>query len=121
MQWRALTAVCLVFSLISSVGAQDATALDALFRQAAERESGSAKDYASASRLYAEAARQGHTPSMVRLGYLKQSGTGVPPDLSGALGLFTQAAEAGNLDGQFMLGITYLQGYRDREGPSHRA
>jgi hypothetical protein len=117
MQWRASIAVCVVFSLISTVVAQDVAALDALFRQAAGRESGSTKDLAGASRVYAEAARQGHTPSMVRPGYLLQSGTGVPPDLSGALALFTRAANAGNLDGQFMLGITYLQGIGTAKDP----
>ena len=72
MKYRDSIAVCLVFCLIDSAAGQDSAALDALFRQAAERESGP-KDFAGAAALYEQAARQGHVPSMVRLGYLRQS------------------------------------------------
>lgn len=107
MRYRDLIAVFLVFCLVITAQAQDSAALAVLFRQAAERES---KDMAGAVRLYENSARQGHTPSMVRLGYLRQSGAGVPRDLPGAFALFTEAAKAGNLDGQFLLAMNYAQG-----------
>ena len=118
MTWRAAIAVCLVFCLAFPLAAQDPSALDALFRQAVERENGSVKDYGAASRLYAEAARQGHTPSMVRLGFLLQSGTGVSKDLPTALDLFTRAAKAGNRDGEFMLAMTHLHGLGTAKDPA---
>jgi len=39
---------------------------------------------------------------MVRLGYLLQSGNGVPQDLPGAFALYRQAADTGDPEGQFM-------------------
>lgn len=114
---RAPIAVCLVFCLAFRLSAQETAALDALFRQAVDRENGSAKDVAAASRLYAEAARQGHTPSMVRLGFLLQSGSGVSKDLPTALDLFTRAANAGNRDGEFMLAMTHLHGLGTARDP----
>jgi hypothetical protein len=118
MTWRAPIAVCLVFCLSFPLTAQDSSGPDALFRQAVARENGSPKDYAAASRLYADAARQGHTPSMVRLGFLLQSGTGVSKDLPTALDLFTRAAKAGNRDGEFMLAMTHLHGLGTAKDPA---
>jgi hypothetical protein len=116
MNCRTVIATCLVFSLVCSTAAQGTA--DALFRQAVERENGPTKDSAGAVRLYADAARKGHTPSMVRLGYLLQSGTaGITKNLPEALSLFTQAADAGNPDGQFMLALTYLQGVGTTKNP----
>lgn len=115
MTTRAFIASSLVCALVCSAAAQGTG--DALFRQAAEREAGPAKDSTGAARLYADAARQGHTPSMVRLGYLLQSGAGVTKDPAQALSLFTQAAQAGNTDGQFMLALTYLQGVGTTKNP----
>jgi TPR repeat protein len=47
---------------------------------------------------------------MVRLGYMMQLGTGMPQDWPGAFALYKQAAEAGELEGQFMYAISYSQG-----------
>jgi TPR repeat protein len=109
----------MVFSLVFSAGAQDRAALDALFRQAAERESGQAgpKDTATAARLYEQAARQGHVPSMVRLGYLRQSGEGVSQDQPEAFSLFSQAAKAGAADAKFLLTMSHAQEVGTRKDP----
>lgn len=115
MKYRVFVASCLVLSLVCSAATQGTG--DLLFRQAAERETGPAKDVGGAARLYADAARQGHTPSMVRLGYLLQSGAGVTKDVAQALSLFMQAANAGNPDGQFMLALTHLQGIGTTKNP----
>jgi hypothetical protein len=117
MRFRTLVALFLVITLVCSAAAQGPAAADALYRQAAEREMGAAKDTARAARLYADAARQGHTPSMVRLGYLLQSGAGVTKDPPQAFSLFMQAANAGNPDGRFMLALTYLQGVGTTKNP----
>jgi len=114
MRYRDVVAVFLVFCL-TTAEAQDSAALAVLFRQAAERES---KDIAGAVRLYEQSARQGHTPSMVRLGYLRQSGAGVARDLPGSFALFTEAAKAGNLDGQFLLAMSYAQGVGTAKDPA---
>ena len=106
MTYRGQIAVCLVICLVTPTAAQDSDAV-ALFRAAAEHET---KDPAGAVRLYGQAANQGHTPSMVRLGYLLQSGAGVTEDQPRAFALYTQAAKAGSLDGEFMLAMSYAQG-----------
>jgi len=65
---------------------------------------------AGAIRLYQQGVRQGHGPSMVRLGYLMQLGTAMPQDWPGAFALYKQAADTGDLEGQFMYAIAYAQG-----------
>src|SRR5580698_7658505 len=109
-------AVCLVFSLVFSAAGQDPAALDALFRQAAARESGQGapKDLAGAAALYEQAARQGHVPSMVRLGYLRQSGQGVSQNQPEAFSLYSQAAKAGDMDAKFLQAMSYAQGLGTR-------
>jgi hypothetical protein len=111
---RAIVAVSLL-SLIWQTSAQD---IDTLFRQAATLENGAAHDSAGAAPLYAQAARAGHTPSMVRLGYLLQSGTGVAPDVPQALALYKRAADAGDPNGQFMLALANLQGVGGTKNPA---
>ncbi len=119
MRCSDFVAVCLVFSLVFSAAGQDPAALDALFRQAAARESGQGapKDLPGAIRLYEQAARQGHVPSMVRLGYLRQSGQGVSQDQPEAFSLYSQAAKAGDADAKFLLAMSYAQGAGTRKDP----
>jgi len=119
MRYGDSIAVGLVFCLVFPHAGQDPAALDALFRQAAERESGQGgpKDPAGAARLYEQAARQGHLPSMVRLGYLRQSGEGVSQDQPEAFSLFGQAAKAGNADAKFFLAMSYAEGVGTRKDP----
>jgi len=47
---------------------------------------------------------------MVRPGYMMQLGPAMPQDLPGAFALYKRAAEAGNLEGQFMYAMSYAQG-----------
>jgi len=115
MRNRGFLAVSLACYLSVFAMAQDRAALDALFAQAAQLES---KDPAGANRLYDQAARQGHTLSMVKLGYRLLYGTGQPQDLPRAFSLFTTAAKAGNLDGQFLLALSYLQGLGTARNPA---
>jgi TPR repeat protein len=117
MRYRDSIAVCLVFCLVFSAAGQDAAALEALYRKAAERESGwgQPKDVAGAAQLYEQAARQGHVPSMLRLGYLRQSGEGVPQDQLGAFALFSEAAKARDADGEFFLAMSHAEGVGTRK------
>jgi hypothetical protein len=115
MRSRTLLAVSLALFLPPFVLAQDRAALDATFAQANHLES---SDPAGANRLYDQAARQGHTPSMVILGYRLIYGTGQPQDLPRAFSLFTAATKAGDLDGQFMLGLCYLEGLGTAKNPT---
>jgi TPR repeat protein len=118
MKYRDSIAVCLVFCLAVSAVGQDSAALNALYRKAGERESGygGPKDMAVAVQLYEQAARQGHVPSVVRLGYLRQSGEGVPQDQTGALELFSQAAKTGDAD-EFFLAMSHTEGVGTRKDP----
>lgn len=104
---RRLLSLGLAVLLPASAMAQDRAALNAIFRQANQLES---SDPAGANRLYDQAARQGHTPSMVILGYRLIYGTGQPQDRARAFSLFTAATAAGDLDGQFLLAECYLEG-----------
>jgi uncharacterized membrane protein YgcG len=120
MGYRGAIAICLVFSQVSFAIAQDAAALDALFRQAVAREygtGGTPQDLAGAARLYEQAAGQGHAPSMVRLGYMRQSGKGVAADLAGAAALYAEAARRGSLEGQYMQAICYVAGVGTPKDP----
>jgi TPR repeat protein len=110
-----LLALGLALLLPVSIMAQDRAALNAMFLQANQLES---RDPAGANRLYDQAARQRHTPSMVMLGYRLIHGTGQPQDLSRAFSLFTAATKAGDLDGQFLLGLCYLEGLATAKDPT---
>ena len=99
--------------MVSSPGVQAQMSPLELFRRAAEYENGSGgtkKDMDAAIRYYREATRQGHTPSMVRLGFLLQEGLGVKQDLPEAFELFTKAARAGDPFGQLLLAASYEYG-----------
>ena len=119
MRYSDSVAICLVFCLVFSAMGQDPAALDALYWKAAQRESGQGapKDLAAAAALYEQAARQGHVPSMLRLGYLRQSGEGVPQDKAGGLALFSQAAKAGDADGEFFVAMSHAQGVGTSKDP----
>lgn len=108
MRFRGLVALSTVFFLTTA----QVSPADAVFWQAFDLEQGAkgTKDVAGAIRLYEQGARQGHVPSMVRLGYMKQLGTGMPQDLKGAFALYRQAADTGNLEGQFMHAVSYAEG-----------
>jgi|RhiMethySRZTD1v2_1073278.scaffolds.fasta_scaffold3375653_2 TPR repeat protein len=112
MRYRELVALGLAFFLTT---AQTSSA-DAVFWQAFDLETGAngTKDIPGATRLYQQGARQGHGPFMVRLGYMKQLGTGMPQDLRGAFALYKQSAETGTLEGQFMYALSYEQGSAPR-------
>ena len=116
MRFRELVALCMVFCLTT---AQTSSA-DAVFWQAFDLELGSdgTRDVAPAIRLYQQGVRQGHAPSMVRLAYMMQLGTALPQDLPGALALYKQAADAGDLEGQFMHALSYSQGVGTRKNPA---
>ena len=116
MRFRELVALCMVFCLTTA----QTSAVDAVFWQAFDLELGSngTRDLAGAIRLYQEGVRQGHGPSMVRLGYLTQLGNGMPQNLPGAFALYKQAAETGDLEGQFMYAISYLQGIGTQKNPA---
>ncbi len=116
MRSRELVALCMVFFLTTG----QTSSVDAVFWQAFDLELGSngTRDLAGALRLYEQGVRQGHAPSMVRLGYLKQAGRGMPQDLPGAFALYKQAADVGDVEGQFMHAISHAQGAGTKKNPA---
>jgi TPR repeat protein len=116
MRFRELVALGLVFCLTS---AQTSPA-DAVFWQAFDLEVGAngTRDVAGAITLYQQGTRQGHAPSMVRLGYQMHFGTALPRDLPGAFALYKQAADSGNREGQFMHAISTAQGLGTPKNPT---
>lgn len=119
MSLRGAVAAGLVLCHASFALAQDAAALDALYREAVTREyaAGKPSDPAGAAALYAQAARQGHALSMVRLGYMRQAGRGVAVDLPGALAMYAGAARAGNREGQYMEALCHAVGVGTPKDP----
>lgn len=115
MRFRGLVALCMVFCLTT---AQTSPA-DAVFWRAFDLEMGSngTRDVPGAIQLYQQGVRQGHGPSMVRLGYLMQLGTAMPRDWPDAFALYKQAAETGDLEGQFMYAIAHAQGVGAPKNP----
>lgn len=115
MRFRELVALCMVFCLTTA----QTSSGEAVFWQAFDLEVGSngTRDVPAAIRLYQQGVRQGHGPSMVRLGYLMQHGTAMPQDLPGAFALYRQAAETGDLEGQFMHALSHSQGVGTRKNP----
>jgi TPR repeat protein len=85
--------------------------VEAMFRQAASYErAGHVASLRQAAGLYRQAAEQGHAPSLVRLGYLYQTGRGVAQDPAMAVECFSAAADVGDVEGQFFLALAYLSG-----------
>jgi Sel1 repeat len=115
MRTSVFLAVTLAFCLPICAQTQDRAALNALFDRATQLES---TDPAGANQLYEQGARQGHAPSMAMLGYRLVYGIGGPQDLPRAFSLFTTATKAGNLDGQFLLALCYLEGLGTSKNPA---
>ena len=112
-RFRSLVVLFCIFSMCSPLGAQSQIGPPGLIQIAAKYETGDGQtkqDMGTAIRFYKDAARKGHTPSMVRLGYLYQVGLGVKQDLPAAFMQFSKAARAGNPVGQFLLAVSYEQG-----------
>lgn len=108
-------ALVLALSVPAAIIAQDRAALNEMFVRAVNTES---KDPAAADQLYEQAVKQGHTPSMVMLGYRLLDGIGEVQNRPRAFSLFTAAAKAGNVDGKFLLALSYLQGVGTEKNPA---
>ncbi len=68
------------------------------------------KDYATALRLFRQAADQGNAEAQHRLGVMYEFGIGVPQNFSEAFGLFSLAARQGFMRSQASLGLMYSDG-----------
>jgi len=71
------------------------------------------KDYATAMREFAPAAKQGNAEAEVYLGRMYLLGQGVPQDREEAIKWFKASADQGNADAQFFLGTIYLLPHKD--------
>jgi hypothetical protein len=70
----------------------------------------SRKDFEEAMRLHRQAAEQGDTDAMWRIGYLYGHGEGVPVDYVEAVRWFRKSADLGNHSGMHQLGVCYMRG-----------
>lgn len=77
---------------------------------AAEAGASSEADFKEAAALYASAAARGHAPSKVALGYLHETGRGLPKDPGKAYELYREGAEAGDISASYYLALAYAQG-----------
>ncbi len=66
-----------------------------------------AGDYEAALAEWRRLAEQGNANAQYNLGYLYDTGTGVPQDYAEAVRWFRLAAEQGNVQAQFNLGVMY--------------
>lgn len=67
-------------------------------------------DYASAFQQFSQAARRGHAPSQISLGWMYAQGLGVSQDDQQALYWYRQAADQGHPDARAILSIRRLGG-----------
>ena len=67
-------------------------------------------DYATALRLWRPLAAQGHVEAQLNLGFMYETGHGVPQDYAAALSLWRPLAAQGNARAQFFLGYMYETG-----------
>ena len=71
------------------------------------------KDYATALKRFAPAAKQGNAEAELYLGKMCLLGQGVPMDRNEAIKWFRASADQGNADAQFFLGTMYLLPRKD--------
>lgn len=69
------------------------------------------QDYATARRLYLEAAQQGHSKAQTNLGMMYYNGQGSPQNPTEAARWFTRAAEQNDPTAQYNLACLYRHGY----------
>jgi TPR repeat protein len=67
-------------------------------------------DYATALSLFRPLAAQGHVEAQLNLGFMYETGHGVPQDYAAALSLWRPLAAQGNARAQFFLGYMYETG-----------
>jgi len=68
------------------------------------------KDYKEAFRLWKPLAEQGHADIQRRLGYMYETGQGLPQHYKEAVRLYRLSAEQGDASAQYNLGMMYLGG-----------
>jgi uncharacterized protein len=71
------------------------------------------KDYATALKGFAPAAKQGNAEAELYLGKMYLLGQGVPNDRNEAIKWLKASADQGNADAQFFLGTIYLLPHKD--------
>jgi TPR repeat protein len=69
-----------------------------------------ADDFAAALACWQPLADAGHGPSAYRIGYMHETGQGVPLDATAAAAWYEKAAGAGDADAMAALGSLYLHG-----------
>ena len=72
---------------------------------------GQPQDFDLARDYFEQAAEQGHASSLVNLGLLYETGTGVKKDYQKAFSYYKQASDSGSPRGQTALGMMYMYGY----------
>jgi TPR repeat protein len=98
----AVAATVLLFSTASLVEA-------ASFRQGVS--AFNRQDYASASRIFIPLAEQGDPAAQTYLGFMFETGRGVPQNYTEAAMWYRRAAEQGDSLGQYSLGLLYDRGF----------
>jgi TPR repeat protein len=97
----AVTAVILLFSAIEVAEAQS-------FRQGVS--AFNRQDYVSASRIFIPLAEQGVPAAQSYLGFMFETGRGVPQNYTEAAMWYRRAAEQGDSRAQYSLGLLYDRG-----------
>ena len=68
-------------------------------------------DYVAAARFFSLSAAQGNAEAQARLGFMYETGHGVPQDYTEAAQWYRRAAEHGNSTAQYLLGLLYDKGF----------
>ena len=73
------------------------------------------EDFAGAARVFIPLARGGDASAQAYLGYMFESGRGVPQDFTEAAYWYRRSAEQGNDSAQYQLGLLYDKGFGVRQ------
>ena len=68
-------------------------------------------DYVGAARVFSLLATQGNAEAQARLGFMYETGHGVPQNYTEAAQWYMRAAEQGNSTAQYLLGLLYDKGF----------
>ncbi len=75
------------------------------------------EDYAAAQRILIPLAQRGDPAAQTYLGFMFETGRGVPQNYTEAAYWYRRAAEQGNSTAQYTLGLLYDKGFGVREDP----
>jgi TPR repeat protein len=111
--WRCRRVGLVVSTIVSGMCFAPPMAEAATFRQG--QTAYSREDFASAARIFIPLAKNGDASAQTYLGFMFESGRGVPQNYTEAAYWYRRAAEQGDAAAQYSLGLLYDKGFGVRQ------